>query len=194
VLRLRFRKATGVLTLALVGAGIASGSLSAEPYAAKQTTTIRFSVSEKGHRRLSKGRELTRTSGSGTLTLAETPQVNALYHSTSATGTIVFHRWRVVARHVIDEDNLTLNVTSGTYRFTKTSSSAVVQVSVTKTDAKETDICPVGTTGELGLLDGRAGQPDTLGINNLCGQHDIDYGGFKGRRATVSITVKAVTS
>src|SRR5215831_4772975 len=176
------------LLVAVVGAGIAGGSLSA----AKQTT-IRFSVSEKGHRSLSTGRELTRVSGSGTLTLAETPQVNALYHATDATGTILFHRWEVVAGRVIDEDNVTLNVTSGTYRFTKTSSSAVVQVSLSKTDAKETDSCPVGATGDLGLLDGRAGQPDDLGVNRLCGQHDIDDGGFKGRRASLTITVKRQT-
>jgi len=161
--------------------------------AAKQTTTIRFSLTEKSHRALSKGRELTQSSGSGTLTLSETPQLNAFYHSTSATGTIVFHRWKVVGGRVIDEDNLTLNVTSGTYRFTKTTSTAVFLVSVTKTDAKETDSCPVGTTGDLGLLDGRAGQPDDLGVNRLCGQHDIDYGGFKGRRAALTITVKPET-
>src|SRR5262249_329543 len=128
--------------VAVVGAGIAGGSLSA----AKQTT-IRFSVSEKGHRSLSKGRELTRVSGSGTLTLGETPQVNVPYNATSANGTIVFHRWKVVAGRVIDEDSLTLNVTSGTYRFTKTTSTAVVLVSVSKTEGKGTDHCPGGTTG-----------------------------------------------
>jgi len=156
----------------------------------KQTTTIHFRVSEKGHRSLSRGRELTRVSGSGTLTLAQTPQVNVPHNATSANGTILFHRWKVVAGRVIDEDNLTLNVTSGMYRFTKTASTAVVQVSVTKTDAKETDSCPVATTGEVGLLDGKAGQPDDLEVNRLCGQHDTDYGGFKGRRATLAITVK----
>jgi hypothetical protein len=162
-LRLRFRTAAGVLILSLVGAGAASGSLSAALYIAKQTTTIRFSVSEKSHRMSSKGRELTLASGSGTLTLGETPQVNAVYHSTSANGTIVFHRWRIVAHHVIDEDNLTMNVVSGTYRFTKTTSTAVVQVAVTKTDPKESDNCPMGSTGELGILDGRiAAQPDAL--------------------------------
>src|SRR5262249_44326568 len=137
--------------LGVEGAGMATASL-----AAKQTTTIRFSLTEKSHRALSKGRELTQSSGSGTLTLRETREVNASYHSMSATGTMVFHRWKVVAGRVIDEDNLTLNVTSGTYRFTKTSSTAVVQVSVTKTDAKETDSCPISAAGELGLLDGRA--------------------------------------
>ena len=176
------------LLVAVVGAGIAGGSLSA----AKQTT-IRFSVSEKGQRSLSKGRELTRVSGSGTLTLAKTPQVNVPYNATSASGTIVFHRWTVIAGRVIDEDNVTMNVTSSTYRFTRTTSTAVVQVGVTKTDAKETDSCPVGTTGELGLLDGKAGQPDDLGVNRLCGQHEIDYGGFKGRHAAVTITVKPET-
>src|SRR5262249_25013674 len=156
--------------------------------------TIRFSLTEKSHRALSKGRELTQSSGSGTLTLSETPQLNASYHSMSATGTMVFHRWKVVAGRVIDEDNLTLNVTSGTYRFTKTSSPAVLQVSVTKTAAIETDSCPGGAAGELGLLDARAVQPDDLGVNRLCGQHDVDYGGFKGRRATLAITVKPQTS
>jgi len=174
--------------LALACAGVASASL----YASKQTT-IRFSVSEKGHRSLSKGRELTRVSGSGTLTLGETPKVNVPYNATSANGTIVFHRWKVVAGRVIDEDSLTLNVTSGTYRFTKTTSTAVVLVNVTKTDAKETDSCPVGATGDVGLLDGRAGQPDDLGVNRLCGQRDIDYGGFKGRHAALTITVKPET-
>ena len=82
---------------------------------------------------------------------------------------------------------------AGTLKITKTSSTAVVQVTVTKTDPKETDNCPVGATGELGVLDGRAGQPDGLGVNRLCGQHDIDYGGVKGRRATVAITVKQAT-
>jgi hypothetical protein len=194
VLRLRVRTAAGAITLLLLaGAGALSGGLSAAPYAARQTTTIRFSLSEKSHRALSKGRELTQSRGSGTLTLADKPQVNAVYHSTSATGTIVFHRWRTVGHRVIDEDDVTMNVVSGTYRFTKTSSTAVVQVSVTKTDATETDNCPVGAAGELGILDGRAGQPDGLGVNRLCGQHDIDYGGFKGRRAAVSIAVRPVT-
>jgi hypothetical protein len=176
------------LLVAVVGAGIAGGSVSA----AKQTT-IRFSVSEKGQRSLSKGRELTRVSGSGTLTLAGAPQVNVSYNATNANGSIVFHRWKVVAGRVIDENNLSLNVTSATYRFTKTTSTAVLQVSVSKTDAQETDSCPVATTGDLGLLDGRAGQPDDLGVNRLCRQRDIDYGGIKGRRAAVTITVKPET-
>jgi hypothetical protein len=42
-------------------------------------------------------------------------------------------------------------------------------------------------------LDGRAGQPDDLGVNRLCGQRDTDYGGFKGRRAALTITVKPET-
>ena len=31
---------------------------------------------------------------------------------------IKFHRWKVVANRVIDEDNFSMDVTSGQYRFT----------------------------------------------------------------------------
>jgi hypothetical protein len=188
VLRLRIRTAAGIVALLLAGAGLASERSSAGPAVANQTT-IRFSVSEKSHRTVGKARELTRTSGSGILAIAETPQANAVYHSTSASGAIVYHRWRVVGGRVTDEENVTLDVVSGAYRFTKTTSTAVVQVTVDKTDSKETDTCAVGSTGELGLLDGKAAtQPDNLGIS-ACALHDVSYGGVKGQRAAVAITV-----
>ena len=190
MLRIRFRTAAGAFTLFLLIAGATGGRLSAESQVATQATTIHFSLSASGHRALSKGRELVRASGSGTLTLPDTPQINGVSHATSATGKIVFHRWRVVAHRVIDEENVTTNVDSGFYRFTKTTSTAVVEVSVAKTDAKEKDICPAGTGAEIGMLDGRIkSQPDDLSLK-LCLLHDVDYGGVKGRRATVAITVK----
>jgi hypothetical protein len=175
------------LGLSVEGAGIASARSSTKQ------TTIHFSVSERSHRAVSKGRELTRASGGGTLTLAAKPQVNVLYHATSANGTITFHLWRVVGGRVIDEDNVTMNVTSATYRFTKTVSNVNTDVTVAKTDPKETDSCPAGATGQVGFLDGRVkAQPDDFNPE-LCGQHEIDYGGLKGRHATVAITVKPET-
>jgi hypothetical protein len=62
--------------LFLVGAVTANGRLSSGSHLATDTTTttaatvIRFRFSDKGHH----GHEFTRTSGSGTLTLAEAPQ------------------------------------------------------------------------------------------------------------------------
>src|SRR6476646_7501526 len=173
----------------LIAAAIALVLLGTAQAGGRQTTTIHFSFTES-HRAQAKGREWTRGSGGGTLTLAGTPQVNALNKSTAATGSLQFHRWKVVGNRVIDEDNVTMDVLSGTYRFTKTTSAAVVQVKVTKTDPSEKDDCPVGSTGELGLLDGTAKtQPDALGVNSLCGLHDANYGGLTGHPALVSIKV-----
>src|SRR5262245_38819505 len=105
-LRLALLTAVGVF-LVLVVAVEASGRLPGGPNIPTQATTsttqtttpttVRFSFSENGQRSLGKGRELTRASGSGTLTLAEPPtEPGTTYSSTSATGVITFHRWRVV--------------------------------------------------------------------------------------------------
>ena len=195
VLRLASRTAAGALVL-LVGVVAASERSSAEPYIAKQTTTIRFSLSEKGHLAVPNGRELTRASGSGTLTIEGTPQENGpLSKSTSATGTIRFHRWRVVGGRVIDEDNLTMDVLSGLYHFTQKFSSAQLNFKVTTSDPKEKDNCPVGSTGASGALDGKVkSQPDSYSIGEVCGHAGfLNYGGVSGQRAAVVVTLKQGT-
>jgi hypothetical protein len=182
------------VTLLVLLAGVVFASSALAQVDASKQTTIHFSFTET-HRPHAKGREWTRGSGSGTLTLADTPQVNVPYKSTSATGTLQFHRWKVVGQHVVDEDNVTLDVVSGQYRFTKTSSTAVVEVKVTKTDPSEKDSCAVGSTGEFGLLDGIGKvQTDTFSVNRLCGLHDANYGGLTGKPALVVITVTRGTS
>jgi hypothetical protein len=145
VLRFRVRTAAGAITLLLLaGTGVVNGRVSTAPVAAKQpTTTIRFTVSEKGHNKLSKGQVLiTRASGSGILTLADTPQAKAVNKSMSATGTIRFHGWRVVGNRVIDDANLSMDVVSGTYRFTNRIQNVNIQTTVTKSDPNEEFKCP----------------------------------------------------
>jgi hypothetical protein len=182
------RVLTRIASLVLLAAVVGVSSALAQGNESKQTT-IHFSFTES-HRPHAKGREWTRGSGSGTLTLAETPQVDAVYKSTGATGTLQFHRWKVVGKRVIDEDNVTMDVLSGSYRFTKSTSAAVVEVKVTKTDPTQKDTCAVGSTGELGLLDGTVNtQPDALGVNSLCGLHDANYAGLTGQPALVVIKV-----
>ena len=196
MLRLHFRTAGGVLTLALVGAGIAGGSLSAAPVAAKQTTTtIRFTVSEKGHNKLPGGQVLvTRASGSGTLTLVDTPQAKAVNQSTSATGTIRFHGWRVVGNRVIDDANLSMDVVSGTYRFTNRIQNVNIQTTVTESDPNEKFTCPMGSAGRATLLDGKVkSQPDSFATGDFCGLHILDFGGTVGTPASVKVTIKQGT-
>src|SRR5215471_8066558 len=102
---MKMLKMKQLVALGLSAAAATAGGGSAASVAAKQaTTTIRFTVSEKGRDKLSKGQVLiTRASGSGTLTLADTPQARAVNQSTSATGTIHFHGWRVVGNRVVDD-------------------------------------------------------------------------------------------
>jgi hypothetical protein len=195
VLRFRLRTAAGAITLLLLAAtGVVSGLSSAAPVAAEQTTTIRFTFSEKGHAPVGKVRELTRASGSGTLTLAETPQDGVVYKSTSATGTIGFHAWRVVGGRVIDVVNLTMDVQSGTYRFTNSFQNLTFQTTVSKSNPNEKYKCPVGSMGKSGVLDGKVkSRPDSFGIGEFCGLPQLLYGGTNGARAAVVATVKPGT-
>ena len=194
MLRLASRTAAGALLL-LVGVVAGSERSSAEPSVAKQTTTtIHFTFSEKGHAPVGKVRELTRASGSGTLTLAETPQDGVVYKSTSATGTIRFHAWRVVGGRVIDVVNLTMTVQSGTYRFTNSFQNLTFQTTVTKSDPNEKYKCPVGSTGRSGVLDGKVkSRPDSYSIGEFCGLPQLLYGGTNGAHAAVVVTVTLAT-
>jgi hypothetical protein len=198
VLRFRFRTAAGAITLLLlVGTGVVSGRLSAAPVAARQTaTTIRFTVSEKGHDKLPGGQVLvTRASGSGTLTLADTPRANAVNTSTSATGTIRFHGWRVVGNRVIDDANLTMSVASGTYRFTNRVQNVNLQTTVTASDPNEKFKCPVGSAGRATLLHGKVkSQPDSFATGDFCGIHLLDFGGTVGAKASVVVKIKQGTA
>ena len=163
--------------------------------AAAKQTTIRFTVSERGHDKLPGGQVLvTRASGSGTLTLADTPQANAVNTSTSATGTIRFHGWRVVGNRVIDDANLSMNVVSGTYRFTNRVQNVNLQTTVTQSDPNEKFTCPAGSAGRATLLHGKVkSQPDSFATGDFCGMHILDFGGTVGAPAHVVVTVKQGT-
>ncbi len=188
---MRRRLGTVVLALALAGVAalaVASRS-SAEPSVAKQTSTIRFSFSGRGHRAVPNGRELTRAFGTGTLTIDGAPQEGTQYSSTSATGVIKVHRWMVLGNRVIDEDNLTADVLSGQYRFTARNSGVQIQVKVTKSDSKETDPCDVGTAGQLGLADRKVkSRPDSVGTE-LCGVNVP----FRADHAVVGVRIEQGT-
>jgi hypothetical protein len=179
------------MALLLVGAGAASGRLSAGPNVANQTTTVHFSVSAKANRRISKGRELARVSGSGTLTLAETPQQGPIYNSTSATGTIKVHHWRVVGGRVIDEDDVTMDVLSGLYHFASAKDTST-ELHGTVSTAK-LKVCPVGSKYTVGLLDGHVkAQPDSVGIER-CDGGRLLLGGVSGVRAVVKVKLALST-
>ena len=198
MLRLASRTAAGALLL-LVGVVAASERTFAGPLASKETTTItqttkpttiRFSFSEKGHR----GHELTRASGSGTLTLAEPPQeAGTTYSSTSATGVIKFHRWRVVASRVMDEDKFSMDVTSGDYRFRSVAVDLGIQGTVTKATSKSTDTCSTGSAGRFGLEQGKVkSRPDFVGLE-MCGVKLGYTNGIAGVRAVVRVKVEPPT-
>jgi hypothetical protein len=195
--RFRVRIAAGAITLLLLtGTGVVNARSSAASGAAKQTTTtIRFTVTEKGHNKLPGGQVLmTRASGSGTLTFADTPQAKAVNQSTSATGTIRFHGWRVVGNRVIDDANLSMDVVSGTYRFTNRIQNVNLKTTVTESDPNEKFKCPVGSAGGATLLDGKVkSQPDSFATGDFCGLHILDFGGTVGAPASVVVKVKQGT-
>jgi hypothetical protein len=191
---LRFRvwtAAAAITLLLLAGTGVVTGRSSAAPVAAKQTT-IRFTVSEKGRDKLSGGQVLvTRASGGGTLTLADTPQAGTEYKSTSATGTIRFHGWIVGGGRVTDEANLSMDVVSGSYRFISRMQRVVLQTTVAKSDPNEKFTCPTGSTGGAALLDGKVkSQPDSFSTGDFCGMHVLDFGGTVGSPAHVVVAIK----
>jgi hypothetical protein len=189
------------VSLACVALGAAAGELpfkgtvNTVENAAQTATTIRFTISEKGRNKLPGGQVLvTRASGSGTLTLADTPQAGTQYKSTGATGTIRFHGWRVVGGRVIDDANLTMNVVSGTYRFITRMQRVDLQTTVTQSDPNEKFTCSVGTAGRATLLDGKVkSQPDSFATGDFCGMHVLDFGGTVGARASVKVTIKQGT-
>jgi hypothetical protein len=194
LLRLALMTAVGVVLLG-AGAVAASGRSSSGPSIAAQTTTtttqtttpttIRFSFSVKTH----KGRERTRATGQGTLTLAEVPQTpRTTYTSTSGTGVIRFHRWKVLGHHVLDEDDFSMDVSSGWYRFNGVATSLVLHGPVTKAASITTDLCSPGSAGAFGLGDGKVkSHPDFVGVE-MCG---VRLGYANGiARARVVVTVK----
>jgi hypothetical protein len=178
----------------LAGAVAASGSLSGGPDLATQTTTttttqtattIRFSFAVNAH----KGHERTRASGHGTLVLAEAPQApRTTYTSTSGTGVITFHRWKLVGHRILDEDDFTMNVTGGQYRFNRVATDVGTQGPVTKAASITTDTCSPGSAGGFGLGDGKVkSHPDFVGLE-MCG---VRLGYTNGiARARVVVTVK----
>src|SRR5262249_51021296 len=171
------------------------GTVKAVENATQTATTIRFTISERGHDKLPGGQVLvTRASGSGTLTLADTPQSNAVNTSTGATGTIHFHGWRVVGNRVIDDANLSMNVVSGTYRFTNRVQNVNLQTTVTQSDPNEKFKCPVGSAGRATQLGGKVkSQPDSFATGDFCRLHILDFGGAVGARASVVVTIKQGT-
>jgi hypothetical protein len=189
------------VSLACVALGAAAGELpfkgtvNTVENAAQTATTIRFTISEKGRNKLPGVQVLvTRASGSGTLTLPDTPQAGTQYKSTGATGTIRFHGWRVVGGRVIDDANLTMNVVSGTYRFINRMQRVDLQTTVTQSDPNEKFTCSVGTAGRATLLDGKVkSQPDSFATGDFCGMHVLDFGGTVGARASVKVTIKQGT-
>jgi len=91
-------------------------------------------------------------------------------------------------------DNLTMDVQSGTYRFTNSFQNLTFQTTVTKSDPNEKDNCPVGSMGTSGVLDGKVkSRPDSYGIGELCGLPLLLFGGTQGQRAAVVVTVKQGT-
>lgn len=193
--RFRVRTTAAMTLLLLVGMAVVSARVSAAPVAAKQTT-IRFTVSEKGRDKLSKGQVLmTRASGSGTLTLADTPQAGAFSKSTSATGTIRFHGWIVGGGRVTEEANLSMDVVSGTYRFINRMQALDLQTTVTESNPNQRFKCPLGSAGKSGLLDGKVkSQPDSFSTGDFCGMHVLLFGGASGAPASVVVKIKQGTS
>jgi len=200
LLRLALMTAAGVVLL-LAGAFVASGGLSGGPYVAPQTTTttttqtttpttIRFTFSVKAH----KGREQTRASGHGTLTLAEPPQQpRTWYTSTGANGVIKFHRWKLVGHRVLDEDDFTMSVTTGRYLFRRVAASVELRGPVTKAAEITTDLCYRGYAGDIWIGDGRVkGRPDYVEAE-MCGVDPKYSNGFGGVRAVVTVKVEPPT-
>jgi hypothetical protein len=201
LLRLALMTAAGVVLL-LAGALVASGGLSGGPYVAAQTTTttttstttqtttpttIRFTLSVKAHN----GREQTRASGHGTLTLAEPPQQSRTwYTSTGANGVIKFHRWKLVGHRVLDEDDFTMRVSTGRYFLRRVAASVELRGPVTKAAEITTDLCYRGYAGDIWIGDGRVkGRPDYVGLE-MCGVR-LDYSnGIGGVRAVVTVKVE----
>jgi hypothetical protein len=197
LLRLALVTAAG-LVLLLAGAVAASGRLSSGQYVVAQTTTttttqttsptkIRFSFSLKAR----KGRERARASGHGTLTLAEPPQApRTPYTSTSATGVIKFHRWKLGGR---DEDDFTMNVTSGDYRFNRAAAYVNPQGPVTKAASLTTDLCYPGAAGAFYIGDGKVKKYPSYVELEMCGV-DLSYRkGVAGYRVVVTIKVEPPT-
>jgi hypothetical protein len=175
--------------LFLVGAVTANGHLSSGSHLATETTAatvISFRFSDKGHH----GHEFTRTSGSGTLTLAEAPQQpRTTYPSTSATGTVTLRRWLLVGNRVIIEHNFNMDVTAGTYRFNQLVRGVILQGTVTKAAAVSKDLCSLGSTGSFGVSQGIAkGRPNFIGIE-MCGFRLGLTNGLAGQRVAVTVKV-----
>jgi hypothetical protein len=189
---------TAGVVLLLAGAVAASGGLSSGPYVAAESTTmtttqttppttVRFSFSVKAR----KGRVRTRASGHGTLTLAEPPQApRTPYTSTSATGVIKFHRWKLGGR---DEDDFTMNVTSGDYRFNRAAAYVNPQGPVTKAASLTTDLCYPGAAGAFYIGDGKVKRYPSYVELEMCGV-DLSYRkGVAGYRVVVTIKVEPPT-
>jgi len=184
--------------LGIAGAAIASVSSSAVVSSTQTTgttqtttpTTVRFSFSVNAKQ----GRELTRASGHGTLTLAEPPtQALTRYPSTSASGVIRFHRWKIANGHVTDEDDFTIDLTSGHYRFNTAVTSVGTDDPVTKAASRTTDLCSPGSPSGFGMSDSKVkSHPDFVGLE-MCGVRLPYTNGVAGARVDVTIKVEPPT-
>jgi len=195
--RLAVLTSFGVIVL-LSGVVAASG-LASGPYSSAQTTsttqttaptTVRFSFSVNAK----KGQELTRASGHGTLTLAELPsQALIQYQSTTAAGLIRFHRWKIANGHVTDEDDFTIDLSYGHYRFNTASTQVGTRDPVTKAASHTTDSCSPGSPSGFGMSHGKVkSRPDFVGLE-MCGVRLAYTNGVAGAHVVVTIKLEPPT-
>lgn len=162
--------------------------------------TVKFSVVEQGYKALPKGKgakfELSKAIGQGEVTLNRVPASAHYADVEDATGKIRFHKWKVFAHGVVDEDDLTLsaeNRGNGAYLLSEGSSRLLVDVKVTKADKGETDHCRVGSKGTLTLRDShvnRLADFFKLDIPRCHVDDEIYLNGEKGAKVAVKLDVE----
>lgn len=165
--------------------------------------TVKFSVVEQGYKALPKGNgakfELSKAIGHGEVTLdhvpASVPDFVFNADVEDATGKIRFHKWKVFAHGVVDEDDLTLsaeNRGNGGYQLSEGYSRLLVDVKVTKADKDETDHCRVGSKGTLTLRDSHVNRlADFFKLDiPRCHVDEIYLNGEKGAKVAVKLDVE----
>jgi hypothetical protein len=159
--------------------------------------TVTFSVVEQGHKALPKNQdakfELSKVIGRGAVTFSDDPAENPVVaDGKDGTGTIRFHKWRVFAHGVVDEDDLVLKVQTGKdYDESDDGDRAArILVRVTRADRDETDHCAVGASGKVVLLD-RQDKDDVISIKiPHCNVDEDFYQGIKGSKVAALLKLE----
>jgi hypothetical protein len=179
------------------GYSVSAGAWTIKIYG-PDTETVKFAASLHHRAHARHAFEVTNALGVGQVVVPTPKEGEHKVKSTSAKGTIKFHKLKVSTKGVLllDETSLTLRVKSAVF-FPDVGGAPLLHINVVVTKSAGTDACPEGSPGTVALIDGEpTGEGDAFGIHipacKLTEEFHGKPGGGAGKAGFVTVAITVV--